>query len=130
ERGATLPEIKEVLGATSQQSNVRVLLLDQDLQVAYDSDKQLEGKYVLSFENNPRLVDSAGSHYRWTNFDGNGARLTLFSAPAAMPTGTFEAPPYEAIVAIPESELASAWLELVPRLALAGAIALAVSFIV
>ncbi|MDP9238152.1 MAG: ATP-binding protein [Chloroflexota bacterium] len=130
ERGSTIAQLKDAVAAASRDSNVRVLLLDQDLKVAYDSDNKLDGEYVLSFQNNAKLVNSEGSHYRWANYESNDARLTLFTSAPSSPSGTFEAPAYQAFVAVPQSQLASAWLELVPRLALAGVIALAVSFIV
>ena len=130
ERGDSVAQVKDFLTTAADESKVRVVLLDQDLLVVFDSERHLEGKYVLSFENNAKLVDSAGAHYRWTNYDTDGAHLTLFTSPPPSPSSQFAAPTYEALVAIPQSQLASAWLELVPRLALAGLIALTVSFIV
>jgi signal transduction histidine kinase len=130
QRGGSAAEVAALLAEAADDANIRVLLLDQDQQVIFDSERKLDGKYVLSFEHNARSVDSPGSHYRWTNYDANGAHLTLFAAPPRSVSSQFAAPTYEALVAIPESELASAWLELIPRLALAGAIALSVSFVV
>ncbi len=130
DRGDSTLQIKDFLAASARESKVRLLLLDQDLLVVFDSDKKLDGKYILSFENNARSVDTAGAHYRYTNYDSNGADLTLFTSPPVTSASQFAAPVYEALVAIPAGQLTSAWLELVPRLTLAGVIALSVSFIV
>jgi signal transduction histidine kinase len=55
----------------------------------------------------------------------------VFEAPASASSGgPFEPLQYQALVAVPASQLSQAWLELAPRLALAGAIALAVAFLV
>jgi signal transduction histidine kinase len=131
ERGDTLTNIKEYLTAAAADSGVRVLLLDEDLLVIFDSENKLVGKYVLSFDTfNARVVESGTSRFRWTNYDANGAHLTLFASPPRPDNAAFAAPKYETVVAIPQNELSSAWLELVPSLALAGAIALSVSFVV
>jgi len=132
QRGGTLGQIKAYVQSAAEQANVRVLLLDEDALVVFDSQDKLFGKYVLSFENrsNVTTVDTRGSRYRWANYDKDGAALTLFSAPPQQETGNFAPARYDAVVAIPQAELASAWLELVPTLALASCIALAVSFVV
>ena len=54
----TLASIKDYLRTASNDSGVRVLLLDQDLLVVFDSEDKLLGKYVLTFDTfNPRHVD-------------------------------------------------------------------------
>jgi signal transduction histidine kinase len=127
----TLAGIKDYLRTASDESGVRVLLLDQDLLVVFDSEDKLSGKYVLSFDTfNPRLVESNGTRFRWIDYNANGERLTLFAAPSPEAGTTFATPQYETLVAIPQGKLTSAWLDLVPSLALAGAIALTVSFLV
>src|SRR6185295_1223880 len=78
ERGAPVTEVTAYLASAADQADVRVMLLDQDLQVVFDSEKKLDGKFVLSFENqNAKLVDSRGTHYKWTNYDNGGTHLTL-----------------------------------------------------
>ena len=137
----TLADIRALLAQQATDTGLRMLLLDQDLQVVYDSENnQLTGKYILSFENlsSKQVVDAPDTHYRWANYDKNGAHITLFRAPDQQeqqppPTDTtpgFVGLQYTPIVAISQSKLSSAWLDLVPRLALAGAIALSVSFLV
>ena len=135
----TLADIRALLAQQATDTGLRMLLLDQDLQVVYDSDNnQLAGKYILAFENlsSKQVVDAPDTHYRWANYDKNGAHITLFKAPdraeqsSGDAGGGFVGPQYTPIVAISQSKLSSAWLDLVPRLALAGAIALSVSFLV
>ena len=77
------------------------------------------------------MIDEDGARFKWTNYSREGESVTLFTAPPPVERASgFASPQYTAVVAIPQSELASAWLELAPRLALAGAIALVVSFAV
>lgn len=133
--GASLGDIKQSLAERAQELGVRIVLVDDDLLVVFDSapKHELLGQYILSFENpDIQLVTEDGARYRWANYDRQSAHLTLFAPPPAgdEADGTFTPPAYEAMVAIPQSELSSAWLQLAPRLALAGAIALVVSFAV
>ena len=130
-----LSAIRNFMGGMANEISGRTLILDSDLQVVYDSSGKLEGKYILAFQN-PRLKveGSNGAQYKWSNYDGDG-HLTLFAAPPRndQPTGANGFTPathYTPLIAIPQSQLASAWLDLAPRLAAAGAIALVVSFIV
>ena len=131
--GRTLTDVKQFLDERAGDADVRILLLDQDLSIVYDTQQnQLFGGYVLGFETSrAKSAVTRGTSYRYVDYRAKDNPLTLFAAPdrlAADPA--FATPDYEAVIAIPQSRLASAWLELVPRLAVAGAIALTVSFIV
>lgn len=130
--GSSLPQVKEFLRQRADETEVRILLLDQDQVITYDSEPDgLLGRYVLLFETN-RVghAQSQGTNYNWVDYSANGQDLTLFSAPPQSGEFAFAAPHFEALIAIPQNQLTSAWLELVPRLALAGMIALSVSFLV
>lgn len=131
----SLIDLSAEMRKRANELGARVILLDQDLQVVFDSDDGLQGKYVLSFENkNLKLIESNGARYKWTNYRAGGNDLLLFAPPPRDPDPVsesgFVAQPYDALIAIPANQLGSAWLDLAPRLALAGAIALTVSFIV
>ncbi|HZP57022.1 MAG TPA: ATP-binding protein [Dehalococcoidia bacterium] len=130
--GQPLGDMRAAMAVYADQLDVRVLLLNDDLQVIYDSDAaKLEGRYVLSFENRRLAVAEAGNqHYTWADYHGGDVHLTLFAPPGATQemAQASDGQAYEALIAIPASQLSSAWLDLAPRLALAGAIALAVSF--
>ena len=129
---ASLSEIQDVIEQRAQELDVRLVVVDKDLLVVHDTEGGLDGKYILSFEN-PDLdvVEENGARYKWANYDSGSEELTLFAAPhEASSNPGFAAPSYEVFVAIPQSQLSQAWLELAPRLALAGAIALTVSFAV
>ncbi len=132
ELGKSRAEVEAYLGERSDALSLRLLLVDEDLLTVFDSERELNGEYILSFENpNLRLVSDNGALYKWTNYAADGGDLTLFAAPPRPTTaGTFAPLTYEVYVAISRSELASAWLDLAPRLALAGGIALVVSFAV
>jgi signal transduction histidine kinase len=133
ELGKSRAEVEQYLIERSQALDLRLLLVDEDLLTVFDSEEALEGKYILSFEN-PELevVSESGARFKWTDYRQSGENLTLFAAPPREPDpeSTFAPVQYQVYVAIPRGTLASAWLDLAPRLALAGAIALAVSFAV
>src|SRR4029078_11431069 len=89
------------------------------------------GRDVRGFETSrARTAQSRGVSYKYVDYKAPNDALTLFAAPPTDDDPAFAAPQYEALIAIPQDQLASAWLELVPRLVVAGAIALTVSFIV
>jgi signal transduction histidine kinase len=136
--GETVEDLAPALENTAERLDVRLFLIDEDLKVVYDSEGELSvgENYILSFTNpNLRTVDAAGSRYLHTGFDSGSGRLTLFAPPrltqeerdATVAAGQ---PRYTVLLGIPEGQLATAWQELAPRLALAGAIALTVSFLV
>ena len=129
--GRPLDEVRAALGVRADELGVRLLLLDEDLLVVFDSEQELAGRYILSFENRSLpLIEDDGARYKWTNYNASDPDLTLFAPPPsalAVPEGT---PVYQTLVGVPKSQLSQAWLELAPRLALAGAIALVVSSVV
>ena len=132
--GATLADVSRYLSGRAEDLGARVIMLDQDLLVVYDSAGDgLLGRYIISFENpDVEVIEEEGARFKWTNYGQEGADLTLFAAPPADASSgdSFAAAEYSVLLAIPRDELASAWLDLAPRLALAGAIALVVSFAV
>jgi HAMP domain-containing protein len=131
--GATLSDVTAYLAERAPDIDARLLLLDEDLLVVYDSAEDvLKGTYIISFENpDLKVIEENGARFKWTDYSGNNDKLTLFTAPpSTAPSSGFEAPEYTVVIAIPQSELATAWLDLAPRLALAGTIALVVSFAV
>jgi|CXWL01.1.fsa_nt_gi signal transduction histidine kinase len=126
-----LADLEAFIDARSREYGARILLLDADQVVVHDTQADaLAGAYVLAFEGTEvRRDESSGLRYRWTGYNSDGADLTLFASETRPEDRSFVSP-YSAVIAIAPNELASAWLDLVPRLALAGAIALTVSFVV
>ena len=130
--GKPLSEIETFVQQRANEYGARIILLDQDQVVIYDTESSaLVGRYVLAFEGTEvRHDESRGLRYQYVDFDAEDD-LTLFtSEERPSEAGTFASPQYVAMIAIEQNKLAAAWLELVPRLALAGLIALTVSFIV
>jgi two-component system sensor histidine kinase ResE len=123
--GSTLDAVQPKLDGSGRDFGVRVLVIDADLKVVHDSEAKLEGRYILSFENpSVKVLETSGARYKAASY--GAADLELF-APPNVGDGT---QPYNVLVAVPAGELASAWLDLAPRLAIASAIALIVSFVV
>jgi signal transduction histidine kinase len=128
-----LSAIEAYLRERSVELDLRLLLVDQSVSGAgrtpVDTADGLTGEYVLSFENPDLEVASHnGSRYVSTDFTHADEELTLFTFPVSEP-GTVIVP-YDVYIAIPASELSYAWVDLAQRLALAGGIALVVSFAV
>ncbi len=122
----SLSTIEAAMDANAREFGVRVLLVDQDLKVVYDSQGKLSQQYILSFENPSIGVSStSGARYKAAGYEA--ANLELFAPPTM---GEPQSPQYIALVAVPAGQLGSAWLDLAPRLAVASAIALVVSFMV
>jgi signal transduction histidine kinase len=126
-------EIETYLADRAEQLDLRLLLVDQSNagagRTAFDSAGGLTDQYVLSFENpDLEIASHNGSRYMSTDFTHGEEKLTLFTFPIDEPDEI--AVPYDVYIAIPASELSYAWVDLAQRLALAGAIALVVSFAV
>jgi signal transduction histidine kinase len=134
--GGDLVNLRAFIDQRSREYGARIVLLDDEQVVIHDTSAAdngggLLGRYVLAFEGTEvRNAESGGLSYRWAQFGSFGESLTFFASANRPADSQFAPPEYQALIAIPQQELADAWLELVPRLALAGAIALTVSFIV
>jgi len=128
----SLTDIEGFIDDRSREYGARILLLDGDQVVVHDTEGgDLEGRYVLSFESTEvRSDESRGLRYKWASYDSGSDDLTVFASQVAPGDTRFAPPEYQALIAIPKDKLSAAWMELVPSLALAGAIALSVSFVV
>ncbi len=125
----SLTAVSSAMQASADASDLHVIVVDQSLKVVFDSQHKLEGNYVLAFDNPRRVEQTSGARFKSADYSSSAAHLTLFAPPETGDPGQ-PAPPYVALVAIPAGQLASAWLDLAPRLAIASAIALVVSFLV
>ena len=119
--------------------DVRALMVDSNGQVFADSAGALEGARI-SFEgsvtSNEVVADGSAAYITWRPAEGSpGNGLVLLGTPdialAQPPFGEigFGQPRYSLVLAVSEGTLASAWLELVPELGLAAAIALPVAIL-
>ena len=107
------------------------MLVDQD-QVARWATPRTTSCWgvMLAFEGTEVQQDeSRGLRYWWADFDSEDDLTLFMSQTRPGEDGTFAAP-QPGGDRDPPAKLAAAWLDLVPRLALAGLIALIVSFIV
>jgi signal transduction histidine kinase len=129
--GDSLADVRTYADGRAAELGIRILLIDEDLYVVHDTAGELQGTYILTFENRRiSLIDENGARFKEGDYRNGDTRLTLFAPPPDNATvqGSFAPRQYVAYVAIPADKLASAWLDLAPRLVLAGAIALVVSF--
>ncbi len=128
--------LSSAMSSNAERYNVRILLLNSDLQVVADTDgAKLVGSYVLAFQGRHVQTEQAGvARFRYTRSELGGQNLLLFAAPtdglSQVESSVLDRAPYQTVLAVPESEVTAAWKDLAPRLGLAGAIALAISVVV
>ena len=128
--GATAAQIQAIL---ENEYGVRILLLDRDATVVGDTGQTLRGQTLSALAQQTVPAASLPNlRFRVQRFERGPENLLLFTSPAglvaAVPVAGF-VPRYQAVVAIPESDVREAWRELLPRLFLAGGIALAVGVV-
>jgi signal transduction histidine kinase len=118
--GATLQVISSQLDQSADDSDVRVLLLDDHGQVLHDTDNN---RFVgRTFVQPP----SQGRRSNVAQFIEDGTVLTVASFP---PEPRFQ-PGVRIAVASPEQSLTNAWRDVLPRLSLAALSALLVSIVI
>ena len=115
----------EVEAALREEYDVRVLLIDRDdSMVVSDTGDSLRGTKISEIDPASRQSESRFSVKRHKQGSDN---LFLFTTPPVtirVPgIGTFF-PPYQTVLAVEQSDLQQAWRDLLPRLFMAGGIAL------
>ncbi|MCJ7490847.1 MAG: HAMP domain-containing histidine kinase [Dehalococcoidia bacterium] len=111
--------------------DVRILLVDKVTStVLVDTEQSLEGQTV------PALGSSGGTErvgpiwVRQVRFSDDGQNLLLYT-PLDTVSGQGTSPEmfsrYRSVVAVPEANITSAWLDILPRVGIAGGIALFIS---
>jgi two-component system OmpR family sensor kinase len=125
--GETPAQIQDTL---EEEYNVRILLVDRDATVVGDTGRTLRGQTISELQNQGLPARPLPDRYRVQRVQRGPENLLLFfTSPqgvvAAVPgVGGVLVPRYQAVVAVPESDVSQAWRELLPRLGLAGGIAL------
>jgi signal transduction histidine kinase len=162
--GASESEIHNTVQDYADGFDVRVLLVDDEGRVVFDSESGLYGKTVGAFlEPGGDVTRRGGAEFRMEKYSAEGDDLLLFAPPrdtlqlstnralqlqaysfvvgdlsellrelAAQPQAATELPlpTLRPLVAVSEDEIASAWQDVVPPLALAGLIALGASAVI
>jgi signal transduction histidine kinase len=133
--GKPRSEVEAYLSARSEELDLRLVLVDasavgsDQLRAVFDTGGTLRDQFILSFEDpDLEVASDNGSRYKSTDYRHGEENLTLFTFPVGEPPEV--AVPYDVYIAIPASDLSFAWVDLAQRLALAGGIALVVSFAV
>ncbi len=127
--GAGRSEITRMLEQYSERYDIRTLLLEESLLVVWDSAHKLEGRYILSFEG-PRSVEGRRGEdesFRYARL--RGEELVLFTSDGVSEVNRqiIAGASLRPLVAVPETRISAAWLDLAPRLAIAAAVALSVA---
>ena len=134
-QGASAEQVADFVREAARQRNVRVLLVDRSGVVTFDTGETLQGKRL---EMPPETRRPRRSGYRAWEGSGPEQRGLVFLAPPGLPDRAGGAgrllpvldPSERVVLAVPEQTLARAWLGLLPGLAWAGLIALALSAVV
>jgi signal transduction histidine kinase len=148
--GDSVQELESYVREASQQYDVRILMLDGSSQVVVDTSGDLTGEQLDipgSVQPEPAFAFRTDRYQSWQPQEGSpGSELILVSP---FPPGTLLAQPgsvepplgqvvrigqglalqYQLLLAVPKSTITGAWLDLLPGLLIAGAIALPVAVI-
>ena len=113
----------EIEALLQQQYGVRIVLLDRNATVVADTGNTLRGQRIEQL----LAAVRPNVRYRLERWRQDNENLVLFTAPKSVLTGRndevlFE-PSYQAVIAVPESDVSHAWRDLLPRLFLAGGVA-------
>ena len=88
--GSSIDDIKSFLRDRAADTDVRIMLINSDELVVFDSAPEPEnllGTYVLSFTEGSVVVTAEnGSEYKWVDYNGE-SQLTLFAATAENAAG-------------------------------------------
>jgi signal transduction histidine kinase len=147
-QGASLEELESYVREAAQQYDVRILMLDESGRIIVDTSGSLTGEQLAipsSVQPEPQLTFRTDRYQSWQPEEGDpGSELILVSP---FPPGTLLAQPtsaesgrgqivtigqgpvlrYQLVVAVPESTITGAWLDLLPGLLIAAVIALPVA---
>ncbi len=129
--GNTAAQIQATL---EKEYDVRILIIDRDATVVGDTGQTLRGQTISELrEQGLPAQPLPDLRYRVQRLRTGAEKLLLFTSQkgvlATAPGAGLLVPRYQAVVAVPESDVREAWRELIPRLLIAGGIALAVSVV-
>src|SRR5439155_6566738 len=131
--GASPAIIQDIL---EQQYGVRILLVNRDQTVVGDTQQTLRGQQISALaEKGIAARPLSDIRFSVQHFRRGPDNLLLFTSPegivATLPGGgpVGFVPQYQAVIAVAESDITSAWQALLPRLLIAGGIALAIGVI-
>ncbi|HWQ28728.1 MAG TPA: HAMP domain-containing sensor histidine kinase, partial [Dehalococcoidia bacterium] len=129
--GIGIAQIQQTLKQYAERYNIRVIVLDQDLEVVWDSAHQLEGRYILSFEGPESLgLDTPeNANFRYARLEKEHLLLFTSDGVSDLAKQIIAGASLRPLVAVPETRIASAWLDLAPRLTLAAGIALGMAVV-
>jgi two-component system OmpR family sensor kinase len=134
--GVTPDQMKESLVDYANNMDVRVLIVDKATsRVVIDTSDRLEGQTLEDLQRSDVGTEKVGPIWVWQiHFRGAGENLVLFTPLERVPAT--EAPSasllsrYQTVVAVPEEDITSAWLDVLPQLGVAGSISLGISVVV
>jgi signal transduction histidine kinase len=132
--GGTPQQIRDILEEEYREFDVRILLLDHDDKVVSDTGESLQGTLISDLPKPPPRGEPGAAEYpkryesrTWQQGDDN---FYLFTAPPVRLSfpgiGTY-VPGLQTVIAVPASDIRQAWQDLLPRLSIAGGIALVAS---
>jgi len=131
-RGLAPDRIGGYLRQRADQLGVRFIMLDEDSNVLADTDGKLSGKFTAlsagksgrNLPNSFRVTGYTEGSVRWRVFTQPSGAITLQGQRSVVPRQ------YNVMLLVPEKSITSAWIDLAPRLLIAGALALVASLAV
>jgi signal transduction histidine kinase len=127
--GIGIAQIQQTLKQYADRYSIRIIVLDQDLEVVWDSAHELEGRYILSFEGPESLGLNIpeNANFRYAKLEKEHLLLFTSDGVSDLAKQIIAGASLRPLVAVPETRIASAWLDLGPRLMLAAGAALIVA---
>lgn len=129
--GIGVAQIQQTLKQYAERYDIRIIVLDRDLEVVWDSAHQLEGGYILSFEGPESLgLDTPeNANFRYATLAQEDLLLFMSDGASELARQIIAGASLRPLVAVPEARISSAWLDLAPRLTLAAGVALTVAVV-
>ena len=134
--GLTPDQMKPTLMDYAENNDVRIFVVDKTTsQVILDTSDRLQGQTLKDLQSSNVGTERVGRIWVWQiHFRGAGENLILFTplerVPATERASATMLSRYRTVVAVPEEDITSAWLDVLPQLGVAGGIALGISVVV
>lgn len=131
--GLTPEQMEPELEGYADSWSVRILVVDKATsRILTDTQGQLEGQTIQAFKTSAAGSERVGPIAVWQiRFRANGQNLLLFTPLDKVASNEGTSPAmlsrYRTVVAVPEEDVTSAWLDVLPQLGIAGGMALVIS---
>jgi signal transduction histidine kinase len=122
--GATPADISQILKDRASQLDVRLMLVNQQRQIIYDTGNSLVGQYLPPAEGRGLRY---GFIIEWGALQPRDEQVLTFVVSSSRDREGVRPPPDNLVLAVPEQSVSTAWLQLAPGLTGAAILAMIIS---